>query len=66
MKNPIAMYCEWHDDQMWKAGNQPTITRAMLHGLGVGTVDGLISIGISAATIVGVGVIATLIKKIKG
>lgn len=66
MKNPITMYCEWHDDQMWKAGNQPTLTRAALHGLGIGTVDGLISIGISAATMLAVGGIATLVKKIKG
>ena len=25
MKNPITAYCEWHDDQMWKAGNEPTV-----------------------------------------
>lgn len=65
MKNPITAYCEWHDDQMWKAGNEPTYGRAMLHGLGIGTVDGLISIGVMALICVGVNGVELIVKKIK-
>lgn len=66
MKNPIAMYCEWHDDQMWEAGNQPTLTRAALHGLGVGTVDGLLGIGLTALGILAFGGIAKIVEKVRG
>lgn len=65
MKNPIHAYCDWHDDQMWKAEMEPTFTRAALHGLGVGTVDGLLSIGVTATAIVLIGGIAKIVKKIK-
>lgn len=66
MANPISAYMDWRDNQMFKAGGEPTITRAMLRGLGVGTVDGLIGIGVTAVIIVAAGGIARLIEKIKG
>lgn len=65
MKNPISAYCDWRNDQMGKAAREPTLTRAALHGLGVGTVDGLLSIGVMAAGIVLIGGIAKIVKKIK-
>lgn len=65
MKNPITMYLDWHEDQMFKATCSESITRAGLRGLGVGTVDGLIGIGVYALIIVGIGGIAKLVNKNK-
>lgn len=66
MANPISAYMDWREDQMFKAVGEPTLTRAALRGLGVGTVDGLVGIGITAVIIVAAGGIARLVEKIKG
>ena len=65
MKNPIYAYCDWYNDQMGKMEMEPTLTRAALRGLGVGTVEGLLAVGVTAAGIVLIGGIAKIVKKIK-